>query len=154
MHFKEFLQKRQVPFEIVPHPATHSSSRLAQSTHTRGNAVGKTVLLHANHGFVDVVVVVPSTCQVDVVKVSEVLGGAQVELASQDDISRHCPDCERGVLPPFGSQYAMQTIVDESLIDREQILFEGETHDEAIRMRFEDFRRVENPLVGSIVVRK
>jgi len=43
----------------------------------------------------------------------------------------------------------MKTIVDEGLADDEEIVFEGNTHDEAIRMRFDEFRRLEEPLVAA-----
>lgn len=43
----------------------------------------------------------------------------------------------------------MKTIVEQSLADDEEIVFEGNTHHEAIRMKFEDFRRIEERLVAS-----
>jgi prolyl-tRNA editing enzyme YbaK/EbsC (Cys-tRNA(Pro) deacylase) len=42
----------------------------------------------------------------------------------------------------------MKTIVDSKLAEDEYIWFEGNTHDEAIRMKFADFNRLEQPLVG------
>jgi Ala-tRNA(Pro) deacylase len=45
----------------------------------------------------------------------------------------------------------MKTMVDESLTKDEEIVFEGNTHREAIRMDFEDFCQVEQPLIGSFV---
>ena len=62
-------------------------------------------------------------------------------------MSSLCPDCEIGALPPFGSQYGLKTVVDESLLADEHIVFEGNTHAEAIRMRLDDFRNLEHPLV-------
>jgi hypothetical protein len=48
----------------------------------------------------------------------------------------------------------MQTIVDLSLAENEDIIFEGNTHHEAIRMKFDEFRRLEEPLVAPITVRE
>jgi Ala-tRNA(Pro) deacylase len=56
------------------------------------------------------------------------------------------------VLPPFGSHYGLDTIVDERLAEEEEIIIESNTHDEALRLRFEDFRRVENPLIADFAV--
>jgi Ala-tRNA(Pro) deacylase len=78
---------------------------------------------------------------------SAALGGAKLQLATETDVASHCPDCEVGVLPPFGSQYAMTTIVDESLANDAEIVFDGNRHDEAIRMKFDDFRQIEEPLI-------
>jgi Ala-tRNA(Pro) deacylase len=104
-------------------------------------------LLRANGGYSYIVAVLPATKHVDLQLASTALGGSKLELATEADLAAHCPDCETGVLPPFGSQYAMHTMVDESLAKDQEIVFEGNTHDEAIRMTFEDFRRVEVPLI-------
>jgi Ala-tRNA(Pro) deacylase len=42
----------------------------------------------------------------------------------------------------------MKTIVDSSLADDEEIWFEGNTHNEAVRMKFADFQRLEKPQVA------
>jgi Ala-tRNA(Pro) deacylase len=116
--------------------------------HVRGEEVGKTVLLKADHGYAFVVAVLPATRRVDINRLSHALGGSRLEVATETDISQHCPDCELGVLPPFGSQYGMQTVVDASMSHHHDILFEGNTHHEAIRMRFADFRKLEEPLIA------
>jgi Ala-tRNA(Pro) deacylase len=93
------------------------------------------------------VAVLPATHHIDFALASEALGGSKLALATEVEIADHCPDCELGVLPPFGSQYGMKTIVDESLAKDEQIVFEGNTHHDAIRMKFRDFQQIEHPLI-------
>ena len=68
-------------------------------------------------------------------------------MATEIEMAELCPDCEIGALPPFGSQYGLKTVVDESLVADEWIVFEGNTHAEAIRMKFADFCDIEHPLV-------
>jgi Ala-tRNA(Pro) deacylase len=70
-----------------------------------------------------------------------------LELASEEEFQQTFPDCQIGALPPFGSQYEMTTLLEESLAGQEQITFEGNTHDQAIRMKCADFQRLENPVV-------
>jgi Ala-tRNA(Pro) deacylase len=149
MKVAEFLTKRKVDFKILSHPSAFDAQRLAQTLHIPGRVVAKTVLLRANGGYSYFVAVLPATKTIDLAlaRASAALGGSRLELATEADVASHCPDCETGVLPPFGSQYAMQTIVDESLAKDLEIVFEGNTHDEAIRMKFEDFRRIEEPLI-------
>lgn len=43
----------------------------------------------------------------------------------------------------------MKTVLDESLTEDEEIVFEGNTHHEAIRMMLDDFRRIEQPQIAS-----
>jgi Ala-tRNA(Pro) deacylase len=147
MNIEQFLKSCGIHFEVVSHPVSYRASELAQALHESSKSVAKTVLLHANHGFADVVAVLPADVQVDLAKAGQMLGGAEVALATEEDVSRRCPDCERGVLSPFGSQYGMRTIVDQSLA-QDDVIFEGQTHDRAIRMKFQDFQRLENPLIG------
>jgi Ala-tRNA(Pro) deacylase len=52
------------------------------------------------------------------------------------------------VLPPFGSHYGAQSIVDEALTRGETITFEGNTHHEAMRMKYVNYYNFEHPLVA------
>jgi Ala-tRNA(Pro) deacylase len=147
MNVADFLKQHNVPFECVHHEVSFDAQHLAHAVHTPGQEVAKTVLLRANGGYRYLVAVLPATKQIDFQKLSAALGGSKICLATELEISCHCPDCEMGVLPPFGSQYGMMTLVDESLTKDTQIVFEGNTHEDAIRMKFEDFRRIEVPLI-------
>lgn len=147
MNVAEFLNTKKVGFKIFEHEATYDAQHLAQSLHVPGRVVAKTVLLSANGGYRYLIAVLPATKQIDIAKASAALGGSKLRLATEIEVAQHCPDCDFGVLPPFGSQYGMVTMVDESLAKDIDIIFEGNTHRDAIRMKFEDFRRIEAPLV-------
>lgn len=149
MNIEKFLGDRQVAFDLIPHFETHDAQRMAATLHVPGREVAKTVLLRADRGYKYVVAVLPAHKVVDLERASEMLGGTQLELATEVEIADHCPDCELGALPPFGSQYGMKTLVDESLTEDVQIVFEGNNHHEAIRMEFADFREIEEPVIGS-----
>jgi Ala-tRNA(Pro) deacylase len=148
MNVTKFLEEGRYEFERVPHRPTYSAQHLAHELHVRGREVAKTVLLRANGDYTFVVAVLPANKNIDFREASKLLGGAKVQLATEVDIAEHCPDCDFGVLPPFGSRYGMKTIVDASLAEDEDIWFEGNTHDEAIRMKFAEFCRLEEPLVA------
>lgn len=150
MKVAEYLEKHRVPYHLIPHREAFDAQRMAHVLHVPGQEVAKTVLLRANGGYVYVVAIVPASKVVDFHKVSQVLGGCKLQLATEVEIAERCPDCEFGVLPPFGSQYGMKTIVDESLTQDDEIVFEGSTHREAIRMKFSDFQQMEEPLVAPI----
>ncbi|MCA9119500.1 MAG: YbaK/EbsC family protein [Planctomycetaceae bacterium] len=153
MNVQEFLTGRRVAYDAISHRATYGSQRLARMLHVPGRDVAKTVLLRVDRGSTYLVCVLPATKTVDLQKVSAALGGCQAELATEVEIMRHCPDCESGTLPPFGSQYGMKTLVEQSLVYDNEIVFEGNSHREAIRMRYQDFQAIEQPLVASFAVR-
>jgi Ala-tRNA(Pro) deacylase len=152
MNVGKFLEEGNYQFERVPHRATYSAQHLAHELHVPGSEVAKTVLLRADGGYKYIVAVLPASKTIDFKKASKLLGGSKLELATEFDMEKHCPDCEFGVLPPFGSRYGMKTIVDSSLAEDEDIWFEGNTHDEAIRMKSAEFCGLEQPIVAPFTV--
>lgn len=150
MNVVKYLEDKSYKFERVSHEPTYSAQRLAHELHVSGREVAKTVLLRAGHGGEYVVAVLPANRTINLARVAELLGVDKPELAAEREIAEKCPDCELGALPPFGSLYGMKTIVDSHLAEDEVIVFESNTHDEAIRMRFDDFRKLEHPIVDSI----
>ena len=150
MNLTKFLRDQCVDFSVLAHDDTFDSQHLAQAVHVPGRSVAKTVLVRMDHGFRFAVAVLPATHLVNLEALSRMLGGAHAELATEYEIAQHCPDCEYGTLPPFGTMYDMETLLDESLLEAEQLVFEGNTHHEAIRITAVDFLRLESPLVGSL----
>jgi Ala-tRNA(Pro) deacylase len=154
MNIPAFLEEQKCSFQRIPHDPTYSAQRLAGELHVPGYEVAKTVLLRANtkgdHQFI--VAVLPAIKQIDFKQAAKILAANKVRLATEIEIAEHCPDCDFGVLPPFGSRYGMKTIVDSSLAADNDIWFEGNTYREAIRMKFDDFQRVEHPRVASFAV--
>jgi Ala-tRNA(Pro) deacylase len=153
MKVQDYLTEQDVDFEVTTHEPTYDAQHMAHAVHAPGGEVAKTVLLRANHGYSYVVAVLPATHRIDFEKVSELLNGASVQMATEIEIAEHCPDCEMGVLPPFGWKYGMETLVDESLAQHDEIVFEGNTHRETIRMKYADFHRLAEPLIGSFAYR-
>jgi Ala-tRNA(Pro) deacylase len=151
MRLDEFLTSRQVPFTRLPHRAAYTANRVAQTLHVPGKEMAKTVLVRTGHGHV--LAVLPATHRVDLERLRQDLGEEQVGLATEGEMERLFPDCERGTMPPFGSLYQLPTLVDESLAADEEIVFEGQNHEEAIRMTYRDYEAVEHPRVGHFASR-
>lgn len=152
MNVEKFLQEQRVAYDLIPHRDTYDAQHLAQTVHTPGKEVAKTVLLRADGGYAYLVAVLPATKRIDFERLGALLGGSRIELATEVEMYNRCLDCEIGALPPFGSHYAMKTVVDSSLAERKEIVFEGNTHHEAIRMRYDDFYRLEQPIVTSFAI--
>jgi Ala-tRNA(Pro) deacylase len=146
MKLDELLTSRHIPFERLHHRPVYTANRIAQVLHVPGKEMAKSVLLRGDHGYV--LAVLPATHQVDLEQLRQDMGEARMEMASEEDMDRLFPDCERGALPPFGSLYQLPTLVDESLAEDEQIVFESQNHEEAIRMRYSDYEALEHPRKG------
>ena len=151
MNVQRFLHEHGTNFDVVEHQPTFDSCHLARSLSVPGRQLAKTVLLRASDGYRYALAVLPATHKVDLKKIGDILGPS-VCLASEDEVALHCRDCEVGALPPFGSQLGVETIMDETIASQERIVFEGNTHHEAISMRYQDFYDLEHPLVTSFAV--
>ena len=95
--------------------------------------------------------VLPSTSRIDLVRLSEVVGepASRVRLATPDELFELFPDCEPGVVPPFGRLYGLKTVVDSGLTDSPEIIVGANTRHEGLRMLFRDFQTLEEPVRAS-----
>lgn len=147
MKVKDFLTASRVSYQVLDHPPTGDAQHLAHALHVPGHKVAKAVLLRANHGYRYVMAVIPASRRLDFKLASQSFGHSELQLASENEVSQVCPDCEAGVLLPFGSQFGIKTRVDSSFEQSDEIVFEGNRHTEAIRMKFADFCGLESPLI-------
>jgi Ala-tRNA(Pro) deacylase len=146
MRLDKFLTDKHVSFKRLHHQPAYTASRVAQILHVPGKEMAKSVLVRTSHGYV--LAVLPANCRVDLDQLAQELGEERIGLASEDEMERVFPDCERGAVPPFGSMYDMITMVDETLTEDKEIVFEGQDHEEAICMTYQDYNNLEHPRVG------
>lgn len=146
MKLEEFLSQRHIPFERLPHPPAYTADRVAQVLHVPGKEMAKSVLLHVGDHYV--LAILPASRRLNMDRLRKHFEGQLVQLASEEEMDKLFPDCERGSMPPFGSFYNLNTIVDESLAEDEEIVFEAQSHSEALRMRYSDFEALEHPQKG------
>ncbi len=151
MRLDDFLTSRRIAFQRLPHRPVYTANRLAQALHVPGREVAKTVVLRTGSGYI--LAVMPATHHVDMKRARQELGTEQVDMASEEEMDRLFPDCERGAMPPFGSLYHLDTVVDESLMADEQIVFDAQSHAQAIRMAYRDFDAIEHPRMGHFAAR-
>jgi Ala-tRNA(Pro) deacylase len=142
MRIADFLAEQQVVFEPLPHPPAFTAQKRARCLHVSGSQVAKCVLLKVRHGYV--LAVLPATHQVDFELLAGVLG-SPVRLASDHEIAQVFHDCEWGVVPPFGTLYGLNTLLDDSLTPDAQLVLETHTHVDAIRLTCRDFEQLEHP---------
>jgi len=144
MNLKVFLDENRVPYETITHQPAFDAQRLAQAVDEPGDHVAKTVLLKSGPDYL--VAVLPATRSVDLAAMQQMLR-TDIHMATEPEVETHFPDCEAGVVPPFGSRFGMTTFVDEQLSENETIVFEANSHNEAIRMRYADYFELEKPVV-------
>ncbi len=142
MHIPAYLTANRVRFETLYHPPAYTAQKRAHYLHLPGKTVAKSVLLRGPRGFM--LAVLPATMHVDTTGLSQHLG-SPIRLATDDEIPQVFPDCEWGVVPPFGRLYGLETLLEDSLRPDDDLVFESNSHAEGIRMTCRDFEELEKP---------
>jgi Ala-tRNA(Pro) deacylase len=142
MRVPDFLAEQRVAFETLLHPLAYTAQKRAKYLRVPGRQVAKSVLLAGPQGYF--LAVLPATHQIDTAVLARELGGP-VRLAGEREIRAVFPDCEWGVVPPFGRLYGLATVLDEALIGDALLVFEGSRQMEALRLSGRDFERLERP---------
>jgi Ala-tRNA(Pro) deacylase len=142
MRVPQFLIDRQIPFEILIHPPAFTAQKRAKYLGVSGRQVVKSVLLVSPRG--PFLAVLPAIQRVDTQALERNLGGP-IRLANPREIAAVFRDCEWGVLAPFGTLYGVPTVLEASFASDHRIVFEAHRHAAAIRMRCDDFERLERP---------
>jgi len=145
MRVIEFLDKSGVHYEVTEHRPAFSAQRMAAEEHEPGKYVVKPVIVRADGEYVMCVL---SACHnIDLRSLKGRMGAKSVELAKEEDMGKIFEDCELGAEPPFGSLYDLPTIMDKALENDDHIVFQAGTHEKAIRMSMDDYRKLVAPKV-------
>jgi Ala-tRNA(Pro) deacylase len=142
----EFLRKAHVPYSIVPHRPAFTAQEEAAASHVPGRDWAKVVICFVDDEPVEAVVPAPSLVNLD--RLRELAGGKAIRLADEEELEELFPQCEVGAMPPFGPLYGQTVFVDALLALEQEIVFNAGTHRDAIAMRWTDFVKMVNPIVG------
>lgn len=143
---KTRLDHEHVHYDILRHSQTFRALSIAQMLHVPEQKMAKVVIVKVKERFVTTVLL--ATAKVDVQRLRKLFGTHRVRLATEEEITQLFPDCELGAMPPLGTLYGLPVYVDRPLTEDEDIVFEGGTHSEAIRMRYWDFAALVFPVVA------
>ena len=144
----DYLRDNAVPFRRVPHPRAVSAQQLAHSIHVSGYRVAKAVIADCDGQWW--IAVLPAAELLDLGELAAAVGSSTGRLVSEDEFGSRFPGCEVGAEPPFGRLFGLPVIADRSLTADETMLLRAGSHEEALELTFDDFARIEQPLVASI----
>ena len=142
----EFLREAHVPYTVVPHRPAFTALEEASATHVASRDWAKVVVCFIDGEPVEAVLPAPSVVNLD--RLLELSGGREIRLAGEEELQRLYPGCELGAMPPFGPLYGQTVYVDAALAMEPKLVFNAGTHRDAIDMRWNDFVKMVNPIVG------
>ena len=143
------LDSEGIEYELIRHAHTERAIDEAEALGLPADSVAKTLVITTPDGYVRALV--PATERLDLHKVRELIGAGskKVHLASEADLGRDFPDFELGAVPPVGGRRD-PVLLDGRLAEMSELVFEAGTHDESVRVRADDLRRIADVNVADI----
>ena len=142
---KEFLDGQSVKYVTISHPVAYTAQEIAALAHISSKELAKTVIVKIDSALA--MAVLPASYEVDLSLLRAATGAKTVSLAKEAEFKDEFPECEIGAMPPFGNLYGMAVYVDESLTKDKDIAFNAGSHNELVRVSYEDFERLVKPKV-------
>jgi Ala-tRNA(Pro) deacylase len=143
----EFLDRHHARYSVLTHPAAYTAQEEAGAAHVPGPEWAKVVVCIADDR--PLLAVLPATLKVDLARVKDATHASSVRLAHEDEFKGLYTDCEIGAMPPLGPLYRQEVVVEETLTDDREIVFDAGSHRESIRMPYTEFERLVRPTVAA-----
>ncbi|ABC80532.1 aminoacyl-tRNA deacylase [Anaeromyxobacter dehalogenans] len=126
------------------HLRTVAAQRLAAAEHVSGTRVAKTVVVSLDGALVLAVVGADRVVDLDVLRAAS--GAAQAGFVPEAAFARRFEPCEAGAEPPLGV-FGLPIYVDAALAQQPWIVMRGGTHEDAVRLRTDEWLREEHAAV-------
>jgi Ala-tRNA(Pro) deacylase len=141
------LQLRGIPFEELHHTEVFTAQEVAQREHFSGHRVAKVVVAIADGRPVELIL--PASKHVNLDRVRTVLHAHELRLATEQEIEKFFTDCEVGAIPALRHWKDVDVLMDRSLNVAGPILFQAGTHEDAVRLDFQDWYELVKPQVAT-----
>ncbi|HEV2435886.1 MAG TPA: YbaK/EbsC family protein [Verrucomicrobiae bacterium] len=140
---KEFLDEHHVKYVSITHSKAYTAQEVAASAHVPGGSMAKVIIVELDGEMA--MAVLPANRKIVLPDLHDVTGSDQVRFVSEDKFKNRFPDCEIGAMPPFGNLYGMDVFVADALAQNREIAFNAGSHEEIIKLAYEDFERLVQP---------
>ncbi len=144
---KAFLETSKIKYTIAKHALAYTAQEIAASQHVSGKQLAKCVLVNTDRG--PTLAVLPAVHLINLKKLKALLGAKTLTIGKEADIKQRFPDIEVGAMSPFGNLYQVPVAVDRALEGYEDIVCNGGSHTDTIKMRYRDFASLVKPKTGS-----
>lgn len=145
---KDFLDKNKIKYDAKKHKEVFTAQEVAAVQHVPGDAMAKVVIVKADSK--TGMVVLPASHKVDFKKLNKILGTKNLRLATEQEFKSLFPDCEVGAMPPFGSFYNIPVLADQALAKNKEIVFRAGSHKDTIKMKLQDYGKLEKPVLVDV----
>jgi len=147
----KLLNEKQVVFEHLTHEHVHKSKDAAK---IRGNSIeqaAKAIILKikpkkSDTKYVIIQCVLSGNKKINFRILRNLLNLKSASLATPEEVLEKT-DCTIGSVPPFGVLFDIPVYADNSVFLEEEIVFSAGTHNDSIKMKSSDWRKVVKPII-------
>lgn len=122
---KEYLASQGIAYDVITHPRAVHMTEAARKAGVSSDLVVKTVVLRDEDSYL--LAAIPASHHLELGTLHRTMN-RQIGLASEDEFATLFKDCEPGALPPVGTPYGLEVLVDDSLAGKPDLYFEGGDH--------------------------
>lgn len=144
---KSFLDQGKVKYTAAKHPVVYTAQEIAAAQHVPGRQLAKSVLVKTDAGVA--LAVLPAIRRIDLAKLKALLRTTSLSIGKEADVKQAFPDVEVGAMSPFGNLYQVPVVVDKELGQAGEIVFNGGSHTDTIKMKYADFAALVKPKAGA-----
>jgi Ala-tRNA(Pro) deacylase len=146
MDLRSYLDDMGINYTWSQHDPAYTAQDLAMKEHVSGKRVVKPVVVQADGQFL--LCALPASHYVDIEALRRELRANDARLAEEAEFAPIFPDCEPGAEPPIGALYGLTTIVDQSLVNEDRVLFQAGTHCDSVTVDLSDYLRASHPMIA------
>ncbi|MDD5289575.1 MAG: YbaK/EbsC family protein [Patescibacteria group bacterium] len=158
---QKLLDESKKKYEIINHRTTFTAYDVAATLHLKLSQIAKSLLVKTNKPLVHgakpyALVVVPADKNVDLKKLAKIMSTKDIRVAKveipKEGIMKSQFKVKPGSMAAFGSLYKLPVFVDKAV--KGQMIFAAGSFEESIKIKAEDFVKIENAQTGSFSVAK
>ena len=136
-----YLKEHHPGCEHSAHRRAVAAQRVAAAEHVSGDQMAKTVVVSLDGE--QVLAVVAADRKVDLGALALSTGASQADLVPEAEFEQRFVPCEAGAEPPL-RLFGMAIYVDAALAREPWLMMRAGTHEDAVRMRTDEWLDVEN----------
>lgn len=151
---KDLLTQGGFWFETFEHEPVRTSEEAAKVRTGYSLKQGaKAIVLRVKNaeGKLFVMLIMPADSRFDNEKVKTIFSTKDIRFATEEEIKEITSGVLPGGVPPFGNLFGLKVVADPTLFENEKIIFNAGDRSFSIAMKSEDYKKLVNPEIISIV---
>lgn len=140
------LEKNNIEYDKYEHKPVFNSETAAKAIGAELAEGAKALILLGDDK--PLMVVVSGVDRVDFKKVKNLAKIRNLEMATPEEVKK-ITGVEVGAVPPLGNLFNIPLYVDDNIEKEKEIVFSAGLHSVSIRMKYDDFKAITNPIMGN-----